>query len=313
MGGARGPVRKTGPSVAALGGAVFGSALLFVAIARSGTPAAPATIRPLADDTSGFADAQPVAIVGYLGDAMEPFLPPDGRHLLFNDSNAPGRDTNLHVARRVDGLTFAYRGALAGANSTALDGVASVDRKGRLVFVSTRSYGTTLSTLYEGRFAAGRATRIKLLGGISRREPGWVNFDAEISADGATLYFVDGFFGAGAVPERADIVVARKVGSGFARLANSAELLAEVNSEALEYAPCTSADQRELFFTRLDAGGVPRILRATRQSRGEPFGPPELVAAAEGFVEAPTLSPDGTALYFHRLDDGVFRIFRATR
>lgn len=272
-----------------------------------------AALPSLTEEISDFTDPQPVAIHGYSGDAMEPFLTPDGRYLLFNDSNAPGRDTNLHVARRIDGLNFAYRGVLAGANSPALDAVASVDRKGRLIFVSTRSYGTTLSTLYEGRFGGGRVTRVKLVAGVSRHQPGWVNFDAELSADGGTLYFVDGRFGPSPVPEQADLVVARKKGGRFTRLEDSADLLAEVNTAALEYAPCTSADQLELFFTRLVPGAEPRILRATRPTAGSPFGPPEPVAAAEGFVEAPTLSSDGTTLYYHRFDDGTFKLYRVTR
>src|SRR5262249_15021434 len=99
---------------------------------------------------------------------MGPFLSRDGRHLFFNASNAPGRKTDLHYARRIDASTFAHKGKLAGANSEALDAVASLDRQGRFVFVSTRSYETTLSTLYEGRFAVGRITNVRLLDGLSR-------------------------------------------------------------------------------------------------------------------------------------------------
>ncbi|MGZ7031261.1 MAG: hypothetical protein ACXVIJ_04750, partial [Thermoanaerobaculia bacterium] len=83
-----------------------------------------------------FSHPEPVTIHGYTSDAMEPFITRDGRYLLFNDSNAPGRDTNLHYAERIDDTTFVYRGEIAGVNSTALDGVATVDGSGTMYFVS---------------------------------------------------------------------------------------------------------------------------------------------------------------------------------
>jgi hypothetical protein len=61
---------------------------------------------------------------------MEPYLTRDGRYLLFNSSNAPGVDTDLHVARVVDELTFAYQGPIRGANSPVLDGVPTLDDRG---------------------------------------------------------------------------------------------------------------------------------------------------------------------------------------
>jgi len=266
----------------------------------------------LAAGDAVFSDPRPVRVLGYDGDVMEPFVSRDGRYLLFNDSNAPGRDTQLHWAERVDDLTFEHRGLLAGANSPALDAVASLDRGGRLVFVSTRSYPITLSTLYEGRFSAGQVTGVRLLDGVSRHTPGWVSFDAELSADGETLYFVDGRFGPHPVPEEADLVMASKQGDGFVRRADSAALLARVNTAALEYAPAITDDGLELFFTRLD-GTSPRIFRATRTRRDQPFATPEPVTAASGFVEAPALTPDGRLLYYHRRDGDRFVLYRLVR
>ena len=46
-----------------------------------------------------------VAIVGYTGAAMEPFVTPDARYLLFNNSNDPAIDTHLHYAERIDALS----------------------------------------------------------------------------------------------------------------------------------------------------------------------------------------------------------------
>ena len=100
----------------------------------------------------------------------------------------------------------------------------------------------------------------------------------------------------------------------FAPLANSRLLLGAVNSRALEYAPCVSDDGLELYFTRWEPGrGVPGIYVASRTGAGRAFGIPQRVAAAEGFVEGPTLSPDGRRLYFHKKVGNRFRIFRIER
>ena len=258
-----------------------------------------------------FASPEPVAILGYAGDAMEPFLARDGSVLFFNDSNAPGNDTQLRWAERIDATSFDYRGELAGANSSALDAVASLDRSGAFYFVSTRSYPQTLATIYRGDYSNGAVENVALVAGVSRETPGWVNFDAEIAAHGLELYFVDGYFSGGPVPDSADLAIARRVGGDFVRRADSATILAEINTAALEYAPAISADDLELFFTRLD--GTSQILRAVRPSAGAPFGAPEPIAAIEGFVEAPTLSPDGLSLYYHRYLGGSFGIERVTR
>ncbi len=80
-----------------------------------------------AADDPEFGAPQPVTITGYSGDAMEPFITRDGSILIFNNLNDPPSETDLHWAERIDDLTFAYRGKLQGANSPALDAVATVD------------------------------------------------------------------------------------------------------------------------------------------------------------------------------------------
>jgi len=263
-----------------------------------------------------FGEPQLVAIRGYQGDAMEPFITKDGRYLLFNNRNDPKIDTKLLFAERVDDLTFDYRGELEGANTSALEGVPSVDRHGNLFFVSTRSYAETLSTIYRGRFGQGRVSGIELVAGISLRQRGMVTFDAEVSADGSTLFVADGRFAGGHVPETADIDIAVRDGAGFRRLPAARDLLRNVNTAALEYAPAVSGDLLELFFTRLEGSArSPRtaILRAVRPDAGAPFGAPQRLASITGFVEAPALSGDGRALYYHRLDGGRFVILRVAR
>jgi WD40 repeat protein len=267
---------------------------------------------PKGSGYAAFGEPRRVALRGYDGDAMEPFVTRDGRFLLFNNRNDPRINTDLHFASRVDDLTFDYRGELKGVNTPALEGVPSMDDAGNLYFISTRSYRETLSTLYRGRFSGGGVSAVELVGGVSRRQPGSVMFDAEISADGNTLWAVDGEFSGGPHPRSADIVIAVRDGSGFRRLPASAELLKNVNTGALEYAPAVSRDALELFFTRIE-GAAPAIYRAARQSDKEPFAAPQRVSAITGFVEAPALSPDGRALYYHKLEDGRFVIYRVAR
>ena len=69
----------------------------------------------------------PVTIQGYHGDAMEPFVSPDGKYLFFNNRNDAGTDTNLYFARRVNDTTFSYGGADRRRQQSALDAVASID------------------------------------------------------------------------------------------------------------------------------------------------------------------------------------------
>jgi hypothetical protein len=96
---------------------------------------------------ASFSNPQPVTIVGYDQDAMEPFLTRDGNFLFFNNSNDPHVDTNLYWASKVDDLTFQFQGEIRGVNSTALDGVASMDVSDNFYFISTRSYDATWSTI----------------------------------------------------------------------------------------------------------------------------------------------------------------------
>ncbi len=261
---------------------------------------------------TAFADPVDVTIAGYTGDAMEPFISKDGQFLFFNNRNDPSVDTNLFYAARVDDRTFAFRGAVAGANSTALDGVASLDQLGNFYFVSTRSYATTFSTIYSGAWsAASGVANVAVVAGVSRQQGGAVNFDAEISADGQTMWFDDGRYSPLGALQSASIAVASRQGAAFVRQVDSAALLAAVNSNGLNYAPSISVDGLELFFTRIEtmaSGVAPAIYRSTRADIRSAFGPAAPVAAASGFVEAPSLSADGHLLYFHKLVNGSFVI-----
>lgn len=261
---------------------------------------------------TAFGNPERISIRGYSDHAMEPFITRDGRYLFFNNSNDPSANTNLRYAERIDDLTFEYKGEIAGVNTRALEGVPTMDKNGVFYFVSTRSYKETLSTIYQGRFSGGAVTGVKIVDGVSEKSPGRVNFDVEVSADGRTLYFVDGVFSGKPTPDKADIAIAVRGGAGFRRLSGSAELLKNINTGDLEYAAYIAPDELELFFTRAGKGG-PAIYRSTRKDATQPFDPPERIAAIKGFVEAPALSPDGRSLYYHLKEGERFVIYRVTR
>ena len=242
---------------------------------------------------------------------MEPFLSRDGAILFFNNSNDPKLNTDLYWAQRIDDLTFRFRGEVAGVNTPALEGVASMDRDGIFYFISPRSYAETASTLWRGRFSAGNVTGIELVPGVSLRKPGIVNFDAEIGADGSTLYFVESEFRGGS-PKSARILFARRQGNSFVRSSDSARIMQAINTESLNYAPATSPSELEIFFTRADRNG-PAIYLAARSSTSEPFQTPRRIVVISGFAEGPTISPDARSLYYHKKENGQFVIYRVTR
>ena len=254
-----------------------------------------------------------VNIAGYGGNVMEPFIARDGTILLFNNLNAAPENTNLHWATKVNDSTFNYNGEIAGVNTPDLEGVPTLDNAGNLYFVSTRNYATTLSTLYQGHFSKGIATDVQLVNGVSRLQAGRVNFDVEVSADGQSLYFVDAQFDQTGTPALADLVIATKNGSTFQRLANSTELLKNINSDALEYAACISINQLELYFTRVvvpfTASSSPEIFVSTRQTINEPFGIPSKIQRITGFAEAVTIAPDQKTLYYHKKENNKFVLY----
>lgn len=260
-----------------------------------------------------FRNPMRVCIQGYDGDAMEPFISRDGQWLFFNNSNSPTVDTNLYYAERIDSLTFRYKGELGRVNTSALEGVPTMDLDGTFYFVSPRTYDETFSTIYRGHFTSGRIDDIELVPGISREESGIVNFDVEVSSHGRTLYFVDSRFGQDGNPRSADIVIGVRRGSGFDRLSSSSELLKHINTKSLEYAVSISSSELEMFFTRWDRRGEPTIYRAARNSPTDAFGIPQRVTAITGYVEAPALSSDESMLYYHKKEGNQFVIYRVER
>jgi WD40-like Beta Propeller Repeat len=241
---------------------------------------------------------------------MEPFISRDGKYLFFNNSNA-APTTKLYWATQIDPLTFQFQGEIGGVNTAMLDAVPSMDLSGNFYFISTRSYAQNLSTVYRGVFANGNVSAIGPVPGISAPMTGLVDFDEEISADGNTLYFTEGELNGSGPPKTAQIIVATRGAGSFARSPQSATIMQQINTNTLNYAADTSASELELFFTRLDPAG-PAIYSAARPDAAVAFGTPTKIAAITGFVEAPSLSPDGKSLYYHK-KESQFVVYRVTR
>lgn len=265
----------------------------------------------------GWAQPQRVSVAGYDGDIMEPFITRDGRWLLFNNRNEAPANTNLHWAERIDDLHFRYRGEMNGVNTPALEGVASLDRDGNLYFVSTRSYDQSLSVIYHARWTEGMVSAIDLVPGISDHKRGRVQFDVEVSADGNTLYAVDGKFGFFGL-KGASLFIARKHDGTWTPDPRSGELLREVNLPGhLTYAAGISSDELSLYFTQVAVPFTktshPSIWVARRGDIHAPFGRARRILAIDGFVEGPTVAPGDLAIYYHKREGDRFVLYRCAR
>ncbi len=292
-------------------------AVLFVGCSSGGGGSTASPMPPPSTDYTAFGNPELVTIVGYDGDAMEPFVSRDGVYLFFNNN---GTNKDLFYSAFIDATSVQYQGAIASLNSAAVDGTPTMDTASRFYYVTTANYNppTTYDTLYSGTWNGSSVTGAAAVSGLAMTTAGFANFDIEVSPDGATLYIVDGdFSGGNAFPDSADIAIAIASGTGFMRDPNSSAYLANVNTTThLEYAPAISADGLELFFTRVDLStSEVQIYRATRATSTAAFATPQLVSAITGFVEGPALSPDEKSLYYHREnpDTGRFEIYRVTR
>jgi hypothetical protein len=265
-----------------------------------------------------YVNPEPVVLLGYEGSAMEPFISPNGQYLFFNNENDPKTDTNLYWARRTGKLAFRSLGELPGVNSPSLDAVASVDIAGHFYFTTMRDYDRTMNSIYTGDFDENGVRDVRPLSGdIGPKVPGAVNMDVGISPDGQTLYISRAVIFPGApAPRKSELMVARLRNGAFDLLPDSAAIMKNINTGALQYAPCISADGRELYFTRASLrAGRPslRIMVATRASVDRPFGEPRVLRALSGFVEAPSISLDSKEMFFHRKAGDRFKIYRAER
>lgn len=264
-----------------------------------------------------FSDPEKVAIQGYSGHAMDPFITRDGNYLFFNSHNE-GEYTRLYYARRVDDATFTFMGEIQGANGKAshFDAVPSMDAEGRFYFISTRNYYRDYNNVYSGNFLDGKVYDLDSQpGNFYAATPGWIVTDAEVSPDGGMLYFANAQYTGGRAPDRSDIGIARMNFGTFNVDRKLAGVLKNVNTgDSLEFGPSVTIDGLELYFTRIDpCAGSSRIFVAKRNSIAEPFQAPERIDAPDGQAESPSISHDKKTLYYHSMDDSVYAIYKVSR
>ena len=263
---------------------------------------------------------EPIEIRGYEDDAMEVGISPDGQFLLFNDRNKPNKD--MHWSVRIGARTYDYKGKVKNTITSKVDGTPSFDGDGTLYFITMGEFPRDIRSLHRARFENGEAKDItELEGDIYRESPNlpvnmWISLDPDVSDDGTLLVYSEGRFSPmRPFPYPFKVRGAELRDGRWVRM--DERILANVNTASLEYAPAISADGLELFFTRISkVDGRPKfvgIYVAKRRSRSEPFGSPERIMAITGDVEAPVLSGNEQHLYYHRMVDGVFKVFRVRR
>ncbi len=296
--------------------------------------------------TPAFQNPRAITVQGYSGDLMEPAISRDGKTLFFNNLNADmlpsgeANETDLHYANHIDDVTFDYVGEVNGANidtnpdQNELEGVASSDKNNRLYYIYTGDYFDTsgpnyLRSIFYGDFSNGNLTNIQSIPNLKTNRPteenpipGQVNFDAEIHYDGEELYFVEGIFSGSSFPDEGNIGIAIKVNGIFTTHQDSENLFenlfANINSNALEYAPSISTNSLEFYFTRA-SGSVENgidfgVYVATRNAVSEPWENVERLDVIVGEItEAPSLSFDGNLLYYHQKVNGLYQIYVVER
>ena len=302
----------------------------------------PAPDAPPAPATPSFDNPRRVEILGYSGHAMEPFISRDGTTLFFNNLNADRledgseNDTNIHFATRNDAYTFQYMGLVVGASEDTvpgkneLEGVASLDQNNRFFFIRTTDYLTAespnyLKSIFMGNYGNGNVIDLQALENFNSDRPpgqtpmpGELVFDVEVDSSGEYLYFAEGLFSGSPFPDAADIQVAMKERDTFVIMPDTRDVMAQVNSEALEYAPSISPNRLELYFTRAEvtSPNSPEfsVYVATRDSVMSPWTDVTKLNAITGDItEAPSISEDGQHLYYHQRLDGLFRIYAVER
>ena len=198
-----------------------------------------------------------------------------------------------------------------------------MDKAGHSYFTTLRDYDRTMNSLYTGDFDGIAVRNLRPVSGdISPKTLGTINMDVCISPNGQTPYISRAVIFPGApAPKKSELMLARLKEGAFRMDADSATIMKNINTGALQYAPAISDDGLELYFTRAsqktagtDAPGASlRIMVAARSSVNEPFGEPRALTALTGFVEAPTVSLDGKEVFFHKKVGKKFLIYRAER
>ncbi|MBN2165763.1 MAG: T9SS type A sorting domain-containing protein [Marinilabiliaceae bacterium] len=263
-----------------------------------------------------------VTINGYnQNDAMEPLISSDGLILFFNNTN-DGINTNLYYALKVNDSTFTFQGELNGTNQTTLphlDAVADMDESRHFIWTSTRNYPAKMNNLFQGKYVNGTVRdTCRVYGNFYKNITGWLTMDHGLSANGQYLYYNNARFdGTNTGPKETEIGVASKLNdSTFNKLYNSDELLKNINdARYIYYAPCISSDNLELYYARFlnetpTANTTSEICVAVRNSPIEAFGTPTILffETLENMIEAVSIVKDKSRIYYHKKENGNYRI-----
>jgi WD40 repeat protein len=259
-----------------------------------------------------FINDRDVKILDYNEDAMEPFISRDGQYLFFNSMTRGKRSKDIFYATKVDDYTFQFKGEVKNINTSAVEGVPTMDMNGNFFFLSTYAYKpNSLVSVYQGRFKDGAVIDIRPLSELSLNKSGWLNMDSEISADGQTLYSTHSYFDRGKnIPSKSYFFYARKVGDMFVPQKDSVEIFKKLNHDKIVYGATISTDELEILYTRLLLDKLKfESMRAVRSDKNLPFEKPEVILSIKGFSEAPALTENGNVIYYHKKSkDGKFRI-----
>jgi hypothetical protein len=276
-------------------------------------------------ENSLYKNPLPVQLDGYDGDCMEPFITGDGNYLLFNNSNSGLVETHIHLSKKVGENHFQHLGFLTGSVSKSKDMAPTIDADGNLYYTCLLTYEKGGNSIYSGKFADEKLQNISLpKGDISPHKPAEINMDCDVSKDGNTLILSRAHFANYLLPpDKSDLAIAEKANGKFSLNPQSQSVLSKLNTDNLEYAPCQTSDQLELYFTRASKKAVLgdskkfepqlRIMVARRKDRFSPYEQPERIATLTGFIEAPTITDDKREMFFHKKVGDKFRLFRATR
>ncbi len=266
-----------------------------------------------------FIDETEVIIDGCNTDMMEPFITKDGSFLFFNSLN-DGINTSLFYATKVDDTHFVFQGEISGVNGATphLDAVASMDKNNIFYFISTRNYPDVIENCQTGKFNNSEVKDIQpVKGNFYISSPGWIIMDAEISKDGNILYYTNSYFNGNILPNKSMIGIAEKKDSLFNKIVLSDNMLRNVNDpDYLIYAPSSSSDGKELYFTRIKKGTyTTEICVSVRSDKNGVFSKAKKIEISGNNVEAPTLIDDGKRLYYHKKlsADGKYHIFTMER
>lgn len=141
--------------------------------------------------------------------------------------------------------------------------------------------------------------------------------DAEINKEGNFLYYVNAKFSGKLLPDESVIGIAEKMGNLFKKIKKSKNDLKNINySNYLVYAPSISADNKELYFTRIKKSTyITEICVAIRTDQDTIFSNPKKISISGNTVETPSITLDGSRLYYHKKlkKDGKYHIFTMKR